>query len=117
MRKGLGEHVSTYDITGNQFSRQDCLLDAITDSLRADSNVSLQTSDDICGLLFLVETDEGVEEQDSDDDGEIDPVVKTKSQQSSNFHDYGAAGDGSASTCSHLGSEVWARVQGGGDIP
>lgn len=76
-----------YNITGNELTSENVLLLAVTNNGTTHGNVTLERGDDIGGRLFLVEGDEGVEQQDTADDTEIDPVTQTDSQQSSNFHD------------------------------
>jgi hypothetical protein len=38
-------------------------------------------------LLFLVPTDNGVEQQDTANDTEVDPILETGSEKSSELHD------------------------------
>lgn len=63
------------------------MLLAVTDNSASHGNVTLERGDDIGSGLFLVEGDESVEQQDTADDTEIDPVTKTDSQQGGNLHD------------------------------
>lgn len=83
----VSERALAYNITGNELTSENVLLLAVTNNGTTHGNVTLERGDDIGSRLFLVEGDEGVEQQDTADDTEIDPVTQTDSQQSSNFHD------------------------------
>lgn len=65
--------VATYNISGNQFTGLDLLFLTITDDGGSHGDITLQGSDDIGSLLFLVPTDNGVEEQNTNNDTKIDP--------------------------------------------
>jgi len=49
----------------------------LTDDSALHGDITLEGSDDIGGLLFLVPSDSGVEEEDTDDDTHINPVTET----------------------------------------
>lgn len=70
------------DITGNDLGGLNLLEGAITedDSLKGKS--LLEFLDDGTGLVFLEETDAGVEHEQSADDTEIDPILETGSKNS-----------------------------------
>jgi hypothetical protein len=76
----------TYNVTRDKLAGKDVGLGTITDHGTAHGNVTLETGDDIGGLLLLVETDKGVEQQDGDNDTEINPILETEGKKSSNFH-------------------------------
>lgn len=78
---------SAYNITDDQLTGQDGLLLAVADDGTLHGNVTLQAGDDVGSLLFLIVTNEGVEQQDAENDTEIDPVIQATSKQSSKFHD------------------------------
>lgn len=75
------------DITRNQFTGEDGLLLVVTDDGSLHGNVTLERSDDISSLLLLVPTDNGVEQQDTANDTEINPILKTGSEESCELHD------------------------------
>ena len=75
------------DITRNDFAGKNSNLTAVTDNGSLHSNVTTERGDDIGGLLLLVPTDESVEQENTADDTEIDPVAETGGEQSSEFHD------------------------------
>jgi hypothetical protein len=53
-------------------------------------DITLETSDDICGLLLLVETDEGIEHKDADDYSEIHPIPETDCEKGCDLHNCNA---------------------------
>jgi hypothetical protein len=75
------------DITGNELSGENGLLLVVTDDDSLHGNVTLERGDDISGLLLLVPTDNGVEQQDTANDTEINPILETGSEKSSELHD------------------------------
>lgn len=83
-REGKGE---TYNVTNNQFTGQDFLLLTVTDNDSAHGDVTLERRDDVGSLLLLVPTDQGVQQQDTTDHTQINPVTQTSSEQNSQFHD------------------------------
>jgi len=78
---GIGRDGLTFfdddDITGNKFTSKDTLLLTLTDTSGLHGNVTLERSDDIGGCLFLVPTDGGVEEKNTNNNTQIDPVTQT----------------------------------------
>jgi hypothetical protein len=58
----------------------------VSNNISLHGDITLQTSDDIGGLLLLVPTDNGVEHQNTDNDTEIDPVLETSCKQDGEFH-------------------------------
>ena len=79
-------NLATHDITSNKFTSKDLLLLTITLDNSLHSNVTLQTSDNVGSLLFLVPTDDSVEHKNTDNNTEINPVTKTSSKENSQFH-------------------------------
>lgn len=75
------------NVTGNELTSEDSLLLVVTDNSRLHGDVTLEGSDDIGGLLFLVPTDNGVKKKNTADDTEIDPILKTGGEKGSKFHD------------------------------
>ncbi|KXT13275.1 hypothetical protein AC579_2498 [Pseudocercospora musae] len=88
---GVGRDGLTFldddDVAWNDFASLDILFLSVANDGRLHGNVALEFRNNICGLLFLVPTDDGVEQQNSDNDAEIDPVTKTGSEEDSEFHD------------------------------
>lgn len=76
----------TYNVTGDDFTSENGNLGTIANDGRPHGDITLERSDDIGSLLFLIPADESVEKKDTADNTEIDPVLKTGSQDSSNFH-------------------------------
>jgi len=74
------------NVTSNELTSKDLLLLAVADNNSTHSNITLERSHDISGLLLLVPTDQGVKSQDTTDDTEINPVTKTSSEQNSELH-------------------------------
>jgi hypothetical protein len=74
------------DVTGDELTGEDRLLLVVTDDGRLHGDVTLEGSDDIGGLLFLVPTDDSVKKKNTADDTEIDPVLKTGSEKGGKFH-------------------------------
>lgn len=75
------------DVTGDDFTGEDGDWAAVTNDSSLHGDVSLQTGDNVGSLLFLVPTDNSVKQENTADDTEINPVTKTSSEKSSNFHD------------------------------
>ncbi|KAF7571771.1 hypothetical protein PtrM4_092710 [Pyrenophora tritici-repentis] len=76
------------DITGNKLAGEDSLLLVVTNDDSLHGNVTLERGDDIGSLLLLVPTDNGVKQQDTADDTEINPILETGGEKSSELHDY-----------------------------
>jgi len=70
------------DVTRNDFGSLNFDKLAITKNGGLESERLLQFFDNGTGLVFLDETDEGVEQQKSADDTKIDPILKTSSENS-----------------------------------
>lgn len=68
----------TYDISRNQLTSLDLALLAISDNNRLHGNITLERGDDIGSLLFLVPTNNSVQQKNSNDNTEIDPITKTE---------------------------------------
>lgn len=81
-----GENWNTHNIAWYKFSSPDFLFLAIANNASLHCDVSLQAGDDIGSLLLLVPTDDSVEQQDTNDDTGINPVLKTKSEDCCSFH-------------------------------
>ena len=79
--------MKTYNVTRNKFTSLDFHFNTVTDDLSLHGDITFQTGDDVGSLLFLVPTDNSVQHQDTDDDTEVDPILKTGSEQNSEFHD------------------------------
>jgi hypothetical protein len=75
------------DVTGDELTGEDGLLLVVTDDDCLHGNVTLEGGDDIGSLLFLVPTDDGVEQQDTANDTEVDPILETGGEKSSELHD------------------------------
>lgn len=78
------------DVTGNKLASENGLLLVVTNDGGLHGDITLERSDDIGSLLLLVPTDNGVEQQDTADDTEIDPILETSGEKSSELHDYDA---------------------------
>lgn len=76
------------DVTSNKLTGEDLLLLTVTDNDSTHSNITLQRSNNIGGLLLLVPTDKGVKKKNTTDDTKIDPVTQTSGEQNSKFHNY-----------------------------
>ena len=50
--------------------------------------LTLQTSNDIGSLFFLIPTDNSVKHEDTDNDTEINPITQTSGEEDSEFHNY-----------------------------
>ena len=74
------------NVTGDELAGLDVQFLTITDDSRLHGDVTLEGSDDIGGLLFLVPTDDSVKKKNTDNDTEIDPATKTGSEEDSEFH-------------------------------
>lgn len=70
------------DITGNDLGGLNLLEGTVTENNGLESQGLLEFFDNGTGLEFLDETDTGVEQEQSADDTEIDPVLETGSQNS-----------------------------------
>jgi hypothetical protein len=68
------------NVAGDDFWGLDFLELAVTENSSLERECLLQFGDDGAGLVFLDETDGGVEEQQSANDTEVDPVLKTGSE-------------------------------------
>jgi hypothetical protein len=77
-----GTFLDLQDIAGNNLGGLDLLESTVTQNNSLESECLLQLVDNGTSLVFLDETDGGVEEQQSADDTEIDPVLKTGSKNS-----------------------------------
>jgi hypothetical protein len=75
------------DVTGDELTGENGLLLVVTNDDCLHGNVTLERGDDIGGLLFLVPTDNGVEQQDTANDTEVNPILETGSEKSSELHD------------------------------
>ena len=71
------------NVTGADFWSLDFLELSITENGSLESECLLQFLDNGTGLVFLDETDSGVEQQQSADDTKIDPILKTGSEYGS----------------------------------
>jgi hypothetical protein len=74
------------DVTSNELTGEDLLLLTVTDNDSTHSNITLERSHDVGSLLLLVPTDESVEQKNTTDNTEIDPVTETGSEEDSKFH-------------------------------
>jgi hypothetical protein len=74
------------NVTGDELTSLDVGFLAITNDSRLHGDVTLERSDDIGSLLFLVPTDDGVEKKNTNNHTEIDPVTKTGGEEDSEFH-------------------------------
>ncbi|EPE08776.1 hypothetical protein F503_04363 [Ophiostoma piceae UAMH 11346] len=70
------------DITGNNLRSLNLLQGAVTEDDSLQGQSLLQLIDNGTSLVLLDETDDGVQQQQSADDTEIDPILKTGSQDS-----------------------------------
>lgn len=68
------------NVAGDDFWGLDFLELAVTENGSLERERLLQFGDDGAGLEFLDEADGGVEEQQSADDTEVDPVLETGSE-------------------------------------
>ena len=59
---------------------------SITNDGASQGDVALQTGDNICGLLFLIPTDSSVEQQNTNNYTEINPVAKTSGEEDCKLH-------------------------------
>ena len=73
------------DITGNDLSGLDLLQSTVTEDDSLESKSLLEFLDDRTSLVFLDETDRGVEQEQGANDTEIDPILETSSQNSSSL--------------------------------
>lgn len=82
-----------YNISGNNLTSEDLLLNSITNDGCLHGDVALERRHDIGSLLLLVPADDGVEQQNSDNNTEINPSTQTSRDQDSDFHNcWGEAG-------------------------
>lgn len=87
-RGGQGTYfLNLQDITRNDLGGLNLLEGAVTEDNSLESESFLQFVDDGTGLVFLDETNTGVEQQESANDTEIDPVLETGSQNSSSLNE------------------------------
>ena len=84
----MGKRVSTYNITRDKLTSSDFLLGTVANNNSLHGNVTLERSDDIGGLLFLIPTNDSVEHENTDNDTEIDPVTQTSGEQDSQLHNW-----------------------------
>jgi len=82
----------THHVTGDEFAGLYFLLMATTDDGGLHGDVALERGDDVGGLLFLVPTDDGVEQENTDNDTEIDPFAETGRDEDGNLHDCSRVG-------------------------
>ena len=68
------------DVTGNDLWGLNLDELTITENSSLESESLLQFGNDRAGLIFLNETDSGVKQQQSANDTEVDPVLKTSSK-------------------------------------
>lgn len=73
------------NITGNDLRGLNLLEGAITENDSLESKSLLQFLDNRTSLVFLEETDTGVEQQESANDTEIDPILETSSEDGSSL--------------------------------
>jgi len=71
------------NITRNNFGSFNFLELTITKNSGLEGERFLQFGDDGAGLVFLNETDSGVEQEQGADDTEVDPILKTGSEHGS----------------------------------
>lgn len=76
----------THDITRDEFTGRDFVFCAVSDNATLHRNVTLEGGDDIGSLLFLVPTNNSVQEQNTTDNTKIDPITKTGGEEDSEFH-------------------------------
>jgi hypothetical protein len=86
----VGGRRPAYNVPGDEFPGLDFVLPPSANDDRFHGNVTLEAGDDVGGLLFLVPTDGGVEQQDGDDDAKVDPVAKACGDEDGDLHDLGA---------------------------
>lgn len=77
----------THNITGDKFASFDVLFLTVTNDAGLHGDVSLQTRDNVGGLLFLVPTNNGVEHQNTDDNTGIYPILEAESEDCCCLHD------------------------------
>jgi len=75
------------NVTGDELTGENGLLLVVADDNCLHGNVTLEGGDDISGLLLLVPTNNGVEQQDTANDTEVNPILETGSEKSSELHD------------------------------
>jgi hypothetical protein len=59
---------------------------AISNDCASQGNITLQTSDDVGSLLFLVPADQRIEQKNTDNHTKINPFTETSREQDSEFH-------------------------------
>jgi hypothetical protein len=74
------------DVTGDELTGENGLLLVVTNDGRLHGDVTLERGDDIGSLLFLVPTDDGVEQENTANDTKVDPVLKTGGEKGGKFH-------------------------------
>jgi len=72
--------VETYNISWNKLTSLDVFFLAIANDGSSHGDVTLERCNNVCCLLFLIPTDSGVEQQNSDNYTEIDPIAETSSE-------------------------------------
>ena len=75
------------DITRDDLGRLDLGERAVTEDSGLEGERLLELGDDGTGLVFLDETNEGVEQEQTADDTEIDPILETGGEHSGGLHD------------------------------
>jgi hypothetical protein len=80
-----GTLLNLEDITGNDLGSLNLLESAITEDNSLEGKSFLEFVDDGTGLVFLEETNTGVEQKESADDTEIDPILETGSKDGSSL--------------------------------
>ena len=88
------------DITGNDLRSLNLEETSITENNSLEGKSLLELLDDRTGLELLDETDEGVEQEETTDDTEINPILKTGSENS------GSLANSKLATCSNWSIEV-----------
>ncbi|GKT88394.1 LOW QUALITY PROTEIN: hypothetical protein Ct61P_06244 [Colletotrichum tofieldiae] len=83
----VGGVETTYDITGHEFTRADLLFSSLANDTGLHGDVTLQGGDNVGGLLLLVPTDSGVEQQNGDNQTGIEPILQGEGEDSGTLHD------------------------------
>ncbi|ROV95796.1 hypothetical protein VPNG_08757 [Cytospora leucostoma] len=82
-----GTLLNLKNVTGNNLGGLELLQCTVAEDNSLQSQSLLEFVDNATSLEFLNETDTSVEQEQSADDTEIDPILKTSSQDSSSLHD------------------------------
>lgn len=80
MVSGQSHLLDLEDITGDDVRGVNLLEGTITENNSLEGKSLLEFVDNGTGLEFLEETDAGVEQQETADDTEIDPILETSSK-------------------------------------